>query len=79
MPGRSGRGARALAGVGLNQTEVAAAAGLSQWTVSSVLRGGGSAEARKKVIAAIAGLAGIAAAASVEGAVILHEQDETDR
>jgi transcriptional regulator with XRE-family HTH domain len=79
MPGRPGRGARALAGVGLTQQEVADAAGLSQWTVSQVLRGVGSREARKAVIAAIAGLAGIASAATVEGAVILHEQDETDR
>ena len=78
MPGVSGRGARALNGVGLTQTEVARAAGVSQWTVSAALRGQGSIEVRRKIVAAIAGLAGIAAAATVEGAVILAEQDRDD-
>jgi DNA-binding LacI/PurR family transcriptional regulator len=67
------RGTLALAGVGLTQAEVATAAGVSQKTVSAVLRGdrGASDETRRRVIGAIAGLAGIASAAQVEAAMLV--------
>jgi DNA-binding LacI/PurR family transcriptional regulator len=69
-----GRATLALAAVGLTQTEVALAAGVSQKTVSAVLRGESgraSAETRRRIIGAIAGLAGIASAAQVEAAMLV--------
>ena len=68
------RGGRALAGVGLTQTEVAQAARVSQATVSAVLAGQQQGR-RRDIVGAVAELAGIAAAAQVEAALLLSEQE----
>ena len=75
---RTSRGSLALASVGLTQTEVARAAGVSQRTVSAVLRaesGQATAETRRRVLGAVAGLSGIAAAATVEAALLIAAQE----
>lgn len=69
-------GARTLASVGLSQTEVATAAGVSQTVVSAVLRGDveryGSG-ARSAVLRAIVRLAGASAGGRVEEAIVRAE------
>ena len=75
---RTSPGALALAGVGLTQTAVAAAAGVSQSAVSAVLRGDrerAGSRAREAVIAAVAALGGLHDAVLVEAAVLRAERE----
>jgi predicted transcriptional regulator len=70
-------GARTLASVGLSQTEVAEAAGLSQSAVSAVLRGDrtrAGSDAREAVLSAVRKLAGASAGGRVAEAVDRAEQ-----